>query len=596
MPPADRDDPPTLRTPGAGDSSSASWDPDTKPLDGYAFGKMIGKGGIGEVVEAHDLRIGRDVAIKRLRTQAPTEDEVGRFLREARIQARLDHPAIPPVHELGKDKDGRPYFTMKKITGATLLEIFGSPQPNRQRLLRAFADVCLAIEFAHARGIVHRDLKPANIILGDFGDVYVIDWGLSRVVGEAVAEVVHDDIDSLEPKTGDVLGTPGYMAPEQLQQAALAGRPADVYSLGAILFEMLAGEPLHKRGATALASTLSAETVTSPAKRRADRAIPPELDSLCVSMVLLDPTLRPTARRVAERVQAYLDGDRDVARRREMAVDLVWGSRHALEKGNRADAMRIAGRALALDPDSAGAAELVTTLMLEPPEDPPPELRDALRATAEAGISRHARTAILAYLVIASFLPVAAWNGVRKWDVIMSVFAAAMVMAFSAYRILRQPRRSTAEMLAYAFGNACLLGLMTRMLGPFTFVPAIACIVVMSCAAYPQFGGRRAFVLIGVISLGFLVPFVLEQTGVIEHTWDVVGNDLVNHPGALAVSGNPTIALLVAATFATISIAGVHAARIYGTNREAQHQLATQAWHLRQLLPAAGSSDVNVKI
>src|SRR5260221_9713557 len=252
----------------------------TRALEGYAFGEVIGKGGLGEVVLAHDLRVGRDVAIKRLHATSPTADEVARFLREARIQARLDHPSVPPVHELGIDPQGRPYFTMKRLAGITLSEMLQQPAPARQRLLRAFADVCLAIEFAHSRGVVHRDLKPSNVMLGDFGDVYVLDWGLSRVVGEAVAEMISDDIDSLDLKGSELLGTPGYMSPEQLAKAAEAGRPADIYALGAILFEVLAGEPLHPRGPTALQSTVSGNAVTSPVKRRSDRSVPPELDAL----------------------------------------------------------------------------------------------------------------------------------------------------------------------------------------------------------------------------------------------------------------------------------------------------------------------------
>jgi serine/threonine-protein kinase len=322
--------------------------------------------------------------------------------------------------------------------------------------------------------------------------------------------------------------------------------------------------------------------------------VPPELDALCAEMLVLDPAERPTARRVAERVQAYLDGDRDVARRRDMATDLVWAARHAYDAGKRTDAMRTAGRALALDPQSTGAAELVTALMLEPPTEPPKELQDALRATDEQAVSRHARTAMLAYGAIASFLPITAWNGVRRWDMVMAVFASAMVMLFAAFRIVREPRRSYGEMLGYALGNALLLALLTRMLGPFTFVPAISCIVVMSCAAYPQFGGGRSWGLIAIICLGFIVPFALERADVIARTWDIVGQNLVNHPDALAVNGSATITLLVVATLATVTIAGVHAARIYGTSREAQHQLATQAWHLRQLLPAASAGDVRI--
>ena len=563
---------------------SAVEDP-TRALEGYTFGEVIGRGGIGEVVLAHDLRIGRDVAIKRLRSRTPTPDEASRFLREARIQARLDHPAIAPVHELGRDADGRPYFTMKRLVGQTLAALLGAPQPNRPRLLRAFTEVCLAIEFAHSRGVVHRDLKPSNIMIGEFGEVYVLDWGLARVVGEATEEVVTEDIESLDVKTGDLLGTPGYMAPEQLQRAGEAGRPADIYALGSILFELLAGEPLHPRGPAALPSTVGGEAITSVAKRRPDRAVPPELDAICVAMLQMDPSLRPSARRVAERIEAYLDGDRDVARRRAIAVDLVWAARASYNEGLRGEAMRTAGRALALDPEAAEAAELVTTLMLEPPDEPPPELRTALAQADGEAIRKHARTATLAYLVIASFLPFAMWDGVRRWDAVLGVFFAAVVMAFAAWRITRRPERTLGEMMMYALGNVVMLGLMTRMLGPFTFVPAIACIVVMSAMAYPAFIARPAL-LIATLVLGFLAPIALELSGAIRRTWEIRGDDLINHPGALAVAGTPTIALLVVGCVATIAVAGVHAARIYRTSRSAQRQLAMQAWHLRQLLPA----------
>ncbi len=587
----DLDDPPTLRGPDTHANErripGEVVDEDTRALSGYVFGEVIGRGGIGEVIAAHDLRIGRDVAVKRLRTTNPSEDAVSRFLREARIQGRLEHPSIPPVHELGRDELGRPYFAMKKLVGVTLHELLSMSQTHRGRLLRAFTDVCLAIEFAHSRGVVHRDLKPANIMLGDFGDVYVLDWGLARIVGEAVAEVVTEDIDSLEVKTGDVLGTPGYMSPEQLKEAAVAGRPADVYALGSILFEILAGEPLHPRGPNALPSTLGGEAVTSPAKRRPERAVPPELDAVCVAMLQMEPTLRPTAKKIADAVQAYLDGDRDVARRHAMAVDLVWTARAALEDGRRAEAMRTAGRALALDPESAGAAELVTALMLEPPAEPPPELQAALHETAAVGVRRHARLAILAYMSIGLFLPVAAWNGIRRWDVILGAFAAVMMLAAAAWRISRRPHRSFAWMFWYGVGNAALLGIMTRMAGPFTFVPALACVVVMSSLAYPQFDGARAWALIATLLAGVLVPIALESGGYIARTWDLEGGTLVSHAGALEVGGMRTVVLLLGASIATVVIAGRIAARIYSANREAQHQLATQAWHLRQLLPAA---------
>ena len=558
----------------------------TKSLEGYAFGDVIGEGGIGEVVAAHDLRIGRDVAIKRLREKSPTPDEVSRFMREARIQARLDHPAVPPVHELGRDKEGRPFFAMKRLTGVTLSDLLDVPDHNRQRLLRAFTEVCQAIDFAHARGVVHRDLKPGNIMVGDYGDVYVLDWGLARVVGEALTEVVTGDIDSLDIKSGDILGSPGYMAPEQLQRVGDTGRPADIYALGSILFEILAGESLHPRGPTAIVSTVANEAVTSPAKRRPDRAVPPELDALCVQMLAMDPTSRPNARRVADRVQAYLDGDRDVARRKTMAVDLVWSAQAQLNEGNRGEAMRAAGRALALDPESTGAAELVTRLMLEPPKEPPAELRHALSHADDVSVRKHARTAILAYLSLAAFLPIAWWNGVRRWDAVLAVFFVSLIMAVGAILIARKPQRSLTYMVMYALGNVALLAALQRMAGPFIFVPALSCVIVMSATAYPAFI-KRPWILIVTMVVGFLAPILLELEGYLHQTWDIREGMLVSHAGALRLEGPPTLAMLICASVVTIMIAGIHAARIYRANRDARLQLVTQAWHLRQLLPTS---------
>ncbi|CAN5546611.1 hypothetical protein BH11MYX1_BH11MYX1_33670 [soil metagenome] len=560
----------------------------TSALRGYVFGEVIGRGGLGEVVIAHDLRVGREVAIKRLHSGHPSAEEAARFLREARIQARLDHPAILPVYDLGTDEHGRPFFTMKRLSGVTLAELASSPVASRQRLLRAFADVCLAIEFAHSRGVVHRDLKPSNIMLGDFGDVYVLDWGLARVVGEAVSEVrfQSDEIDGLDLREAELHGTPGYMSPEQLQQAAEAGRPADIYALGAILFEVLAGEPLHPRGPTALQSTIGGAVIASPAKRRPERAVPPELDTVVLAMVAMDPSSRPSARKVAERVESYLDGDRDFARRRTMAVDLVWSARAAFNEGRSAEAMSSSGRALALDPESTEAAELVTRVILTPPADPPSDLRAALDEHEHQGVRRHARGAVIAYLALASFLPIAIWDGIRRWDVVLGVFGMALAMATAAWRIHRQPERALGTMLLYAFGNGLLVIAMSRLAGPFIFVPALACIVIMSAMAYPAFV-VRPWLLVSIVGASFICPFVLEHAGLFKQTWDISNNQLISHAGALELHGLPTLTLLIGGSLAMIGVAGMFAARFYRIGRDAQRQLVIHAWHLGHLLPAS---------
>src|SRR5437868_3599967 len=193
----------------------------------YRLGRRIGKGGMGEVIAARDEQVGRDVAIKRMRAAAPGDRAIRRFLREASIQGRLEHPAIVPVHELGRDDDGLPFFVMKKLSGTTLGKILPDAEARArvglQRLLRAFSEVCLAIELAHVRGIVHRDLKPENILLGDFGEVYILDWGVAKIIGEdddGEFADLHSDSGMHATRAGTAIGTPGYMAPEQAE-----GRP-----------------------------------------------------------------------------------------------------------------------------------------------------------------------------------------------------------------------------------------------------------------------------------------------------------------------------------------------------------------------------------
>jgi serine/threonine-protein kinase len=553
-------------------------------IGSYEISDVIGEGGMGEVLLARDPVIERNVAIKRMRTADPTADALRRFLREAKIQARLDHPAIVPVHELGYDAEGRPYFTMKRLTGTTLQVLVQDPDAPTQRMLRAFTDVCLAIELAHEKGIVHRDLKPANIMLGDYGEVYVLDWGIARVGGADTPSESGDTIETADGSTqvGAILGTPGYMPPEQLRGETVSGA-ADVYALGSILFEILAREPLHPRGGAAMPSTLDENTPTSPAQRAPQRKIAPELDAACAAALAHDPKVRPSARELGDRVQRYLDGDRDLERRRELAAEYLRRAEASLASNDRASAMAEAGRALALDPESAAAA-LVTRLMLEPPIEPPAALQREIEADQARFVERHARTTMLSYLAIFFLLPIVVWNGVLRWALIFSFLVTASVLIVSAWQIWRRPHRTDREMVLYMLANAMLVALASRLSGPLIFTPALACMVVMSAITYPLFT-RRPFLLLGIVGLGWVVPIAVEAAGLLAPTWRVVDGAVIGTSASIHIGGTPTIVFLFGVSVAVIVISTLHAGTIARANRSARDQLVSQAWHLRQLLP-----------
>ena len=232
-----------------------SWLRDQK----YEVGRQIARGGMGAIIEARQRAVGRTVAMK-VMLSAPSDTQLARFVEEAQLTGQLEHPNIVPVHEMGMDEQGQLFYTMKYVRGITLKEVItglgrGDVEMARQYplavLLTVFQKICDAVAFAHARRVIHRDLKPANIMLGRFGEVLVMDWGLAKVVPKEM--VPADDLsrsevrsaraantDSSSTLDGSVLGTPHYMAPEQARGlvGAIDGR-SDVYSLGVILFELL---------------------------------------------------------------------------------------------------------------------------------------------------------------------------------------------------------------------------------------------------------------------------------------------------------------------------------------------------------------------
>ena len=226
---------------------------DADDPDRYEQVSEHARGGLGRVVRAVDKRLGRTVAVKELLRRGEHGDSYeARFLREALITARLEHPGIVPVHEAGRWPNGDPYYVMKLVEGRTLKELISARSQLRDRLsllphVIAIAD---AVGYAHSEGVIHRDLKPSNVIVGEFGETIVVDWGLARDRKRDIPEPPELNValmvssGSVSTVSGKVVGTPAYMAPEQAR-GELVDERADVYAIGAVLYELLAGKPPH---------------------------------------------------------------------------------------------------------------------------------------------------------------------------------------------------------------------------------------------------------------------------------------------------------------------------------------------------------------
>jgi serine/threonine-protein kinase len=560
-------------------------------LDRFRLGEVLGRGGMGEVFAALDETLGRDVAIKRVRGEHSLEVS-RRFVREAKIQGCLDHPAIPPVHELGWDTDGAPFLVMKRLSGTTLSSILRGKAVARSResLLRAFVDVCLAVEFAHARSVIHRDIKPSNIMLGEFGEVYVLDWGIAKVVGDTdlrVAEVRRWSSDlGDETMQGAIVGTPGYIAPEQADGREVDGR-ADVFALGCVLFEILAGAPPFTPGEPA-------PRLTRPSERAPDREIPPELDTLCEQACATQPDERvASARALGERVQRYLDGDRDLAMRKQLARDHFANAQAALALDATAPvAMREAGRALALDPELAEASALVTRLMLEPPATPPPELERRIADAEAEGARRHAGFAGLASLSYLIFIPVFLWIGMAHTSSLLVLFGCVAGLLVTG----RHARAHGARHVHYAVSAilaSAVIAWFSWGFAPALIAPGLACVTVMLLLAGPEFRRWRYSIptVLG-LELGVFAPWVAMRLGWTENTLAVHGNEIVMRMSSMTADAgkSSSFEIGVALWCAGIVLFGALHARLLSHNEwTAQRRLVFQAWRLSQLSPIGTS-------
>jgi serine/threonine-protein kinase len=323
----------------------------TQQRDRYTLTRVHGEGGLGRVWLAIDRHLNREVALKEIRPDREADgDDLRRFIREAQVTGQLEHPHIVPLYELAHQEDlGTPFYTMRFLRGRTLGDAIddyhekkrqGAASPmDLRRLLNFFVSICQAVAYANSRGVVHRDIKPRNIMLGDFGEVVLVDWGLAKVVGEP------DDSDSQrlrllsndgETQYGAALGTPTFMAPEQAEgKVDLIDARTDIYGLGALLFAILTGSGPHAKLSQKSPKNTNEilkwiiESPT-PQVRGVDASIPAALEAICAKAMAKKRHDRyQTASELADDVARWL-ADEPVSCCREPLRDRAtrWMRRH----------------------------------------------------------------------------------------------------------------------------------------------------------------------------------------------------------------------------------------------------------------------------
>ena len=323
-------------TPGPGDDALAGVG-SAASGSRYRVVREIGRGGMGIVYEAWDVFLERPVAIKSLQVCGDRPAPLRRFLREARIASRLNHPGIMAVHEFGITDEGRAYMVMRLLRGETLRQILDArpdPGDDQPRLLAAFLQACQAVAAAHDAGVIHRDLKPSNIMVGEYSLVTVMDWGLAKVLAEQESGdpgvLIESPGDAPHTVCGTLFGTPGYLAPEQARGDTEAiDRRSDVFGLGCILCEILTGSPPFHGDAPADAWRRAATADTAEALTRLNLSGGPEpVVRLARRCLAADRGARPAdAGAVVDELVAYLESgqrraEQQLVRFFDLSVDL----------------------------------------------------------------------------------------------------------------------------------------------------------------------------------------------------------------------------------------------------------------------------------
>jgi serine/threonine-protein kinase len=618
-------------SPGAAERRSAESSSDDKPqkvaVDArediapgssgrYERKRVLGQGGMGAVILVHDRAVGRNVALKELHDDTNDDDAQRRFAREARVQGQLEHPAIVPVYDIGSGPDGKAFFTMKRVRGELLADVLrriGKGEPtgfSRRRLLSAFSQLCAAAHYAHERGVVHRDIKPTNVMLGAYGEVYLLDWGVAKVADDPAAprvtagrtdlsDIRIDAQAGLHTGFGAVMGSLSTMAPEQAVGGEIDPR-TDVYALGAVLFQILTGMPFHPTGDfDEVVQAIITGVEPRPSVRAPEAEVPPELEALIVKSTRLQPADRvPSAMAMRDAVEAYLDGDRDLETRREIAkkhgdaaraaADEALGRRGrkdyeaAEEQAARASALGEVGKALALDPQNEQALGILVELLTTPPKHTPKEIL----LDHEENLRKNLRKAGIAGAIVYGYISL---NALSTWSLgvhDVRVFALAHGVWGLSFltSVVNIWRRSYAWL--YATFTIALINcvFITVVYGPYLLVSTF---ITMHAVLFAFVNNQRARIVMLVLAcVSWTVSVFGEHFGLFGHIVRFASGDLVIHSQVIDFPPTGTTIYLYACVLATI----VAPALIVGMLRRAHHQaemaMRLQSWQLSRLVKA----------
>jgi eukaryotic-like serine/threonine-protein kinase len=587
----------------ADDPTSVDDAPAEAPSTRYDMGELLGVGGMGEVRQCADQAIGRVVARKAIRGVAnATGASRARFIREARVQGQLEHPAVVPVYDLARDEQGD-YFTMKRIRGLTLKEIIVGHRAGdtkiqavhtRRRLLSAMMQVCQCIAYAHTRGVLHRDVKPSNVMLGDFGEVYVLDWGVARVEETASDTGITAGDRHKITRPGGMVGTLGYASPEQARAENETLTPrSDVYSLGVILFELLALQSMHPRDSpeAMLLSTLHSGGFR-PSERRPVEVVPVELDDIVAKATALDPRDRyASARELHDAIERFLDGERDIEQRRKLAARHAERAERVLQtpgtsEDERAVALHELAQAVALDPGNSQTIGTILDLIGAPPTELPREAVVELARTERDARQRTARHFAIGQSVWFATALCTIVLGIRSWSllcIMLSSIAATVILGLFA-------GGRTWGTWALVVGSFVPASLTYLYLGPFFFTSGLAGAQATGlCTALRARPGAR-IVILGLAVAAVFVPALLQWWRVLPQSYTFLPHAIIVNPQLVDFPPRMTQVILSLAVLAQMVIPTLIAGGGVDALLRAERASFTHLWRLRQMLPAGSAS------